>query len=39
MGRGSQIYPGTQLRPGLYPADCIVKLRQEIEIAALTIDG
>jgi NDP-sugar pyrophosphorylase family protein len=32
MGQGSQIYPGVQLRPGLYPADSIVKLRQQIEI-------
>lgn len=38
IGQGSQIYPGTQLRSGFYPADCIVKLRQEIEIAALTVD-
>lgn len=32
VGQGSQIYPGVQLRPGLYPADSIVKLRQQIEI-------
>ena len=32
MGQNSQIYPGVQLRPGLYPADSIVKLRQQIEI-------
>jgi len=32
IGQGSQIYPGVQLRPGLYPANSIVKLRQQIEI-------
>jgi NDP-sugar pyrophosphorylase family protein len=36
MGRDSQIYPGCQLRPGLYPADSIVKLRQQIEIVTKT---
>lgn len=33
VGRGTQIYPGVQLRPGFYPARSIVKLKQEIEIA------
>lgn len=32
VGRGTQIYPGVQLRSGIYPADSLVKLRQEIEI-------
>lgn len=32
VGRGSQIYPGVQLRPGIYPEDSLVKLRQEIEV-------
>jgi len=32
VGRGTQIYPGVLLRSGLYPADSIIKLRQQIEI-------
>jgi bifunctional N-acetylglucosamine-1-phosphate-uridyltransferase/glucosamine-1-phosphate-acetyltransferase GlmU-like protein len=32
VGRATQIYPGVQLRPGVYPARSIVKLRQELEI-------
>lgn len=32
VGRGSSIYPGVQLRSGIYPAERIVKLRQELEI-------
>lgn len=32
VGRETQIYPGVQLRAGVYPAGSIVKLRQEIEI-------
>ncbi|HXO22338.1 MAG TPA: hypothetical protein VOA87_20655 [Thermoanaerobaculia bacterium] len=32
VGRGTQIYPGVQLRSGIYPEDSIVKLRQEIEV-------
>jgi UDP-N-acetylglucosamine diphosphorylase / glucose-1-phosphate thymidylyltransferase / UDP-N-acetylgalactosamine diphosphorylase / glucosamine-1-phosphate N-acetyltransferase / galactosamine-1-phosphate N-acetyltransferase len=35
MGRGSQIYPGVNLRPGFYPADHVVKLRQQLEVAPL----
>lgn len=31
VGRRTQLYPGLQLRAGLYPADRILKLRQEIE--------
>jgi NDP-sugar pyrophosphorylase family protein len=32
VGRGTQIYPGVQLRPGVYPAGSIVKLKQELEV-------
>lgn len=32
VGRDTSIYPGVQLRPGTYPADSVIKLRQEIEI-------
>jgi bifunctional N-acetylglucosamine-1-phosphate-uridyltransferase/glucosamine-1-phosphate-acetyltransferase GlmU-like protein len=32
VGRGTQIYPGVQLRSGLYPEKSIVKLRQELDI-------
>ena len=32
VGRGTQIYPGVQLRAGVYPADSVIKLRQQIEI-------
>lgn len=32
VGRETQIYPGVQLRPGVYPAQSIVKLRQELDI-------
>jgi NDP-sugar pyrophosphorylase family protein len=32
VGRGTQIYPGVQLRSGVYPAGSIVKLRQELEV-------
>ncbi len=35
VGRGTQIYPGVQLRPGIYPEASLVKLRQEIEIAPI----
>ena len=38
VGRSSQIYPGVQLRAGLYPADCIVKLRQQLEIIQRRLD-
>lgn len=33
VGRGTQIYPGVQLRSGIYPERSIVKLKQELEIA------
>ena len=32
VGRGTHIYPGVQLRPGIYAADRVVKLRQEIDV-------
>lgn len=34
VGRETQIYPGAVLRPGIYPAASLVKLRQETVIAA-----
>jgi UDP-N-acetylglucosamine diphosphorylase / glucose-1-phosphate thymidylyltransferase / UDP-N-acetylgalactosamine diphosphorylase / glucosamine-1-phosphate N-acetyltransferase / galactosamine-1-phosphate N-acetyltransferase len=34
VGRETQIYPGVQLRPGVYPANSIVKLKQELEVVA-----
>jgi tetrahydrodipicolinate N-succinyltransferase len=34
VGIGSQIYPGAQLRAGVYPAHSIIKLRQQIEVVA-----
>ncbi|NHZ73399.1 MAG: glucose-1-phosphate thymidylyltransferase, partial [Nitrospirae bacterium] len=38
VGRASQIYPGVQLRSGIYPAGCLVKLRQELEIVQIRTD-
>jgi bifunctional UDP-N-acetylglucosamine pyrophosphorylase/glucosamine-1-phosphate N-acetyltransferase len=32
VGRETRIYPGVQLRPGVYPAKSLVKLRQRLEI-------
>jgi NDP-sugar pyrophosphorylase family protein len=32
VGARTQIYTGVQLRSGLYPADAIIKLRQELEV-------
>jgi NDP-sugar pyrophosphorylase family protein len=32
VGRGTQIYPGVQLRAGIYPAGSIVKLKQDLVI-------
>ncbi len=32
VGRETQIYPGVQLRRGVYPANSIVKLRQELDV-------
>jgi hypothetical protein len=34
VGRGTQIYPGVQLRPGVYPERSLVKLRQDLEIVS-----
>jgi bifunctional N-acetylglucosamine-1-phosphate-uridyltransferase/glucosamine-1-phosphate-acetyltransferase GlmU-like protein len=39
VGRDTQIYPGVQLRPGVYPEASLVKLRQEIEIAPMRERG
>jgi hypothetical protein len=36
VGRQTQIYPGVQLRSGVYPADSIIKLRQQLEIVEKT---
>lgn len=35
VGRETQIYPGVQLRSGLYPARSVVKLRQDLEVTPL----
>lgn len=35
VGCGTHLYPGLQLRSGVYPANSVVKLRQEIEIVAV----
>lgn len=32
IGARTEVYPGVQLRAGVYPADSIVKLRQQLEI-------
>ena len=32
VGRATSIYPGVQLRSGVYAADSIVKLRQQLEV-------
>ncbi|HEX4961044.1 MAG TPA: glucose-1-phosphate thymidylyltransferase [Thermoanaerobaculia bacterium] len=32
VGQGTQIYPGVQLRTGIYPAKSIVKLRQDLDV-------
>lgn len=37
LGRGSQLYPGVSLRPGVLPARSLVKLRQRLE--TLSLDG
>jgi NDP-sugar pyrophosphorylase family protein len=36
VGHQTQIYPGVQLRSGIYPAASIVKLRQQLEIVEKT---
>jgi bifunctional UDP-N-acetylglucosamine pyrophosphorylase / glucosamine-1-phosphate N-acetyltransferase len=35
VGRGTRLYPGVQLRAGVYPADSLVKLRQELDVVPL----
>lgn len=35
LGARTQIYTGVQLRSGIYPADSLIKLRQEIEVVTL----
>jgi hypothetical protein len=35
VGARTQIYTGVQLRAGVYPADSLIRLRQEIGIVAL----
>lgn len=35
VGARTQIYTGVQLRSGVYPADSVVKLRQQLEIVPL----
>lgn len=34
VGAGTQLYPGVQLRSGLYPANTIIKLHQRLELIA-----
>jgi NDP-sugar pyrophosphorylase family protein len=34
VGKGSQLYPGVHLRPGIYGAQLLVKLRQQLEFVA-----
>ncbi len=36
VGRETQIYPGVQLRAGIYPARSVVKLRQQTTVEPLT---
>lgn len=36
VGARTSLYPGVQLRAGVYPADSLVKLRQQIEIVDRT---
>jgi len=35
VGRETQIYPGVQLRSGLYPSRSVIKLRQQITVEPL----
>jgi bifunctional N-acetylglucosamine-1-phosphate-uridyltransferase/glucosamine-1-phosphate-acetyltransferase GlmU-like protein len=35
VGRQAQIYPGVQLRSGIYAAGCLVKLRQSLDIVEI----
>lgn len=36
LGPRTVVYSGLQLRPGVYPADSIIKLRQQIEIVGIS---
>ena len=36
VGARTQIYTGVQLRSGVYPADSLIKLRQELESTSLS---
>ena len=38
VGRTSQIYSGVQLRSGNYPANALIKLRQQLEVVDLQVD-
>jgi NDP-sugar pyrophosphorylase family protein len=35
VGRGTQIYPGVQLRAGVYPERSLVKLKQDLEVVGI----
>jgi len=35
VGRETQVYPGVQLRSGVYAEKLLIKLRQELEIVEL----
>lgn len=35
VGRGTQIYPGVQLRPGIYPERSLVKLKQDLDVVPI----
>ena len=35
MGLGTQIYPGVQLRPGIYPEKSLAQLRQELDVVPM----
>ena len=39
VGRGTQIYPGVQLRSGIYPVHRVIKLRQQVQTVALSQAG
>lgn len=32
VGADSHLYPGVQLRSGIYPADCVIKLKQNVAV-------
>ena len=35
LGARTQVYTGVQLRAGVYPADSVIKLRQQLELVRL----